>query len=40
MGAHLTNRHEANLHGVLSCYDRILIMGTMPGACCAGGSCD
>jgi DNA-binding transcriptional ArsR family regulator len=33
----LTDRYAANLHGVLSCYDRILIMGTLPGACYAGG---
>lgn len=25
-------RHAANLHGVLSCYDRIFITGTLPGA--------
>ena len=28
---------DANLHGVLSCYDRIIITGTLPGACYAGG---
>jgi hypothetical protein len=25
------------LHGVLSCYDRIIVTGTLPGACYAGG---
>lgn len=33
----LTHRYAANLHGVLSCYDRIIITGTLPGACYAGG---
>ena len=33
----LTERYAANLHGVLSCYDRIIITGTLPGACYAGG---
>jgi DNA-binding MarR family transcriptional regulator len=33
----LTDRYAANLHGVLSCYDRIIITGTLPGACYAGG---
>ncbi|OGA94991.1 MAG: hypothetical protein A3E79_12815 [Burkholderiales bacterium RIFCSPHIGHO2_12_FULL_61_11] len=37
METQLVNRYAANLHGVLSCYDRILIMGTLPGACYAGG---
>lgn len=37
MGAALTERYAANLHGVLSCYDRIIITGTLPGACYAGG---
>jgi hypothetical protein len=26
----LTDRYAANLHGVLSCYDRIIITGTLP----------
>ena len=34
--AALTERHAANLHGVLSCFDRIIITGTPPGACYAG----
>ena len=33
----LVERYAANLHGVLSCYDRIIITGTLPGACYAGG---
>ena len=33
----LTERYAANLHGVLSCYDRLIITGTLPGACYAGG---
>ena len=33
----LTDRYAANLHGVLSCYDRIIVTGTLPGACYAGG---
>ncbi|MBW8833038.1 MAG: hypothetical protein JF606_27380 [Burkholderiales bacterium] len=35
--AALTDRYAANLHGVLSCYDGIIITGTLPGACYAGG---
>ena len=33
----LTTRYSQNLAGVLSCYDRIVITGTLPGACYAGG---
>ena len=33
----LTERYQAELLGVLSCYDRIIITGTLPGACYAGG---
>lgn len=33
----LTQRYAANLSGMLSCYDRIIITGTLPGACYAGG---
>ncbi len=33
----LTGRHQAELLGVLSCYDWIIITGTLPGACYAGG---
>ena len=37
METQLTNRYAVNMHGMLSCYDRILITGTMPGACYAAG---
>ena len=33
----LTDRYAANLHGVLSCHDRIIVTGTLPGACYAAG---
>lgn len=33
----LTERYAPNLHGVLSCYGRIIVTGTLPGACYAGG---
>lgn len=33
----LTDRYKTELLGVLSCYDRIIITGTLPGACYAGG---
>jgi hypothetical protein len=33
----LEDRYEANLHGVLSCFDRMIIVGTLPGACYAAG---
>jgi hypothetical protein len=33
----LTERYRDRLSGVLSCYDRIVITGTLPGACYAGG---
>jgi hypothetical protein len=33
----LTTRCSENLTGVLSCYDRIVITGTLPGACFADG---
>ena len=33
----LTTRYSGNLMGVLSCYDRIVITGTLPGACFADG---
>ena len=37
MATQLTKRYAANLHAVLSCYDRILIVGTVPGARYADG---
>jgi hypothetical protein len=33
----LTERYRERLAGVLSCYDRIVITGTLPGACYAEG---
>lgn len=33
----LTQRHSEEIVGVLSCYDRILIQGTLPGLCYAEG---
>jgi hypothetical protein len=33
----LTDRYRERLAGVLSCYDRIVITGTLPGACYADG---
>ena len=33
----LTERYRERLAGVLSCYDRIIITGTLPGACYAKG---
>ena len=37
MAQMLTERYRERLHGVLSCYDRIVITGTLPGICYAGG---
>ena len=33
----LTERHASRIAGVLGCYDRVLIFGTLPGICYAGG---
>jgi hypothetical protein len=33
----LTERHAAQIEGVLGCFDRMLIFGTLPGICFAGG---
>ncbi len=33
----LTERYRDRVAGVMSCYDRIVITGTLPGACYAGG---
>ena len=33
----LTERYCERLAGVLSCYDRIIVVGTLPGACYADG---
>lgn len=37
MATLLTERYKADLLGVLSCYDRVVITGTLPGACHAKG---
>jgi hypothetical protein len=33
----LSERHAAQIEGVLGCFDRMLIFGTLPGICFAGG---
>ena len=33
----LTERHSKQIAGILGCYDRMLIFGTLPGICYAGG---
>ena len=33
----LTERHEKQIAGVLSCWDRMLVFGTLPGICYAEG---
>ena len=33
----LTERYRERLSGVLSCYDRMIVTGTLPGACYAQG---
>lgn len=37
MAQHLLERYGDRLHGVLSCYDRIVVTGTLPEACYAAG---
>ena len=37
MGRDLIDRYRERLHGVLSCYDRIVVTGTLPGVCYAAG---
>jgi hypothetical protein len=37
MATALIDRYQADLLGVLSCYDRIVITGTLPGACHSKG---
>ena len=37
MRQRLTDRYRERLAGVLSCYDRIIMTGTLPGACYAKG---
>src|SRR3989304_6463252 len=33
----LTERYAKQIRGVLSCYDRVVIVGTLPGVCFADG---
>src|SRR5271165_5159117 len=33
----LTDRYDDRIGGVLSCYDRVVITGTLPGVCYADG---
>ena len=33
----LTERHAEQIAGVLSCYDRVIVQGTLPGLCYADG---
>jgi hypothetical protein len=35
--AMLTERYSEKINGVLSCYDRVLLQGTLPGLCYADG---
>ena len=37
MGSGLLERYDDQISGVLSCYDRIIITGTLPGVCYAQG---
>ena len=37
MNAPLLERYGDRIAGVLTCYDRMVITGTLPGACCAAG---
>jgi hypothetical protein len=36
----LTQRYQDQIAGILSCYDRIIVQGTVPGWCYAGGMTD
>jgi len=33
----ITERHAAQIEGVLGCWDRVLVFGTLPKICYAGG---
>jgi hypothetical protein len=33
----ITERHAGQIAGVLGCWDRVLIFGTLPKICFAGG---
>ena len=35
--ASITERYAAQIQGVLSCFDRIIITGTLPGVCYGDG---
>ena len=37
MSQSLTERYDEQIAGVLSCYDRVVITGTLPGVCYAEG---
>lgn len=37
MGRYLTDRYRDRLHGTLSCYDRMVVTGTLPQVCYAQG---
>jgi hypothetical protein len=37
MGQSLTERYDDRIAGVLSCYDRLVVTGTLPGVCYADG---
>ena len=37
MNAPLVERYRDRIAGVLTCYDRVVITGTLPGACHAAG---
>ena len=37
MSQSLTERYDDRIAGVLSCYDRVVITGTLPGVCYADG---
>src|SRR4051794_33235838 len=37
MSQSLTERYDERIAGVLSCYDRVVITGTLPGVCYAEG---
>ena len=37
MNAPLLERYGDRIAGVLTCYDQMVITGTLPGACCAAG---
>ena len=37
MSQSLTDRYDDRIAGVLSCYDRVVVTGTLPGVCYADG---